>query len=128
MLEKQTKLTLVGRLKSFGYAGNGIRLMLISQQNAWLHALATLLVVVLGVILHITFLEWCLITLAIIAVWTAEAMNTALEFLADVASPEFNPLVGKAKDVAAGAVLITAMGAFFIGVLIFGRHLLAMFL
>jgi diacylglycerol kinase (ATP) len=56
------------------------------------------------------------------AVWTAEALNTALEFLADVASPQFHPLVEKAKDVAAGAVLISAVGSTTIALLIFGPH------
>ena len=61
--------------------------------------------------------------LAVMAVWTAEALNTAFEFLADVASPNYHPLVGKAKDVAAGAVLISAIGAVVIGLLVFGPHL-----
>jgi diacylglycerol kinase (ATP) len=58
------------------------------------------------------------------AVWTAEALNTALELLADVASPEFHPLVEKAKDVAAGAVLISAIGSVIIGLLVFGPCML----
>jgi diacylglycerol kinase (ATP) len=58
------------------------------------------------------------------AVWTAEALNTALEFLADVASPEFHPLVGKAKDVAAGGVLISAIGSVGIGLLVLGPYVL----
>jgi len=65
----------------------------------------------LGLVLELAPLEWCVLVLAITAVWTAEALNTAPEFLADVASPEFHPLVGKAKDVAAAAVLIVALGA-----------------
>ena len=68
--------------------------------------------------------EWCWIVLAIMAVWTAEALNTALELLADVASPEFHPLVEKAKDVAAGGVLIAAFGSVIIGLLVIGPHLL----
>ena len=71
--------------------------------------------------------EWCLLVLAIISVWTAEALNTAFEFLADVASPEFHPLVKKSKDVAAGAVLISAIGAVIIGLLIFVPHLTKIF-
>ena len=63
--------------------------------------------------------------LAIVSVWTAEALNTAFEFLCDVASPEFHPLVAKAKDVAAGAVLITAVGASLVGLLVLGPHLVA---
>ena len=68
--------------------------------------------------------EWCWIVLAIMAVWTTEALNTALELLADVASPEFHPLVEKAKDVAAGGVLISALGSVVIGLLVIGPHLL----
>jgi diacylglycerol kinase (ATP) len=60
------------------------------------------------------------------SVWTAEALNTALEFLADAASPEFHPLVGHAKDVAAGAVLISAAGAVVIGLLVLGPHVIAL--
>jgi diacylglycerol kinase (ATP) len=72
-------------------------------------------------------MEWCWMTLAIIGVWLAEALNTAIEFLTDLVSPEFHPLAGKAKDVAAGAVLIAAIGAGVIGMFVFGPHLLMMF-
>ena len=65
--------------------------------------------------------------LAVVAVWAAEALNTAIEFVTDLASPEFSSLARKAKDVAAGAVLITAVGAVIIGLLIFGPRLLAWF-
>jgi diacylglycerol kinase (ATP) len=71
-------------------------------------------------------MEWCWMTLAIIGVWLAEALNTAIEFLTDLVSPEFHPLAGKAKDVAAGAVLIAAIGAGVIGMFVFGPHLLRM--
>ena len=69
-------------------------------------------------------LTGCWVVLAVVGVWTAEALNTALEFLCDVASPEFHPLVEKSKDVAAGAVLIAALGAVAIGILVFGPHVL----
>jgi diacylglycerol kinase (ATP) len=71
--------------------------------------------------------EWCWIILAIVVVWTAEALNTALEFLTDAASPDYHPLVQKAKDVAAGAVLISAVGAAVIGLIILGPYLLRLF-
>lgn len=93
--------------------------MLKSQQNAWIHAVATAIVIVAGFAVGLDRAEWCLIILAIISVWTAEALNTAFEFLCDVASPEYHPLVEKAKDVAAGAVLICAIGALVIGLLVF---------
>jgi len=99
--------------------------MISSQHNAWIHALATILVVTLGLHFGLTKAEWCWIILAIILVWTAEALNTAFEFLTDVASPAFHPLAAKAKDVAAGAVLITASGSIVIGLLILGPYVLA---
>jgi diacylglycerol kinase (ATP) len=115
--------SLGARLRSFVYAGRGIRTMLVSQHNARIHALATLLVVAGGVALGLDRGEWIAVVLAIVSVWTAEALNTAFEFLCDVASPDFHPLVEKAKDVAAGAVLVTALGAAVIAAFVFGPHL-----
>ena len=97
--------------------------MIVSQHNAWIHLLATLVVVSAGVVLGLSWAEWCWIVLAIVSVWTAEALNTAFEFLTDVASPGFHPVAGQAKDVAAGAVLLAAAGAVVIGVLVFGPKL-----
>jgi len=116
--------TISARIKSFGYAFNGVFIMLQSQHNAWIHALASILISAAGFLFGLNRSEWCWIVLAIISVWTAEALNTAFEFLADAASPEYHPLVKKAKDVAAGAVLITAIGAAVIGVLVIGPYVL----
>ena len=116
-------LTFTGRLRSVVCAWRGIRVMVASQQNAWIHAMATVAVGVLGLVVGLSTADWCWIVLAVVAVWTAEALNTALEFLTDVASPAFHPLAGKAKDVAAGAVLIAAVGAVLIGLLVLGPHL-----
>jgi diacylglycerol kinase (ATP) len=113
-----------GRIRSFRFAFSGIGTMLKSQQNAWIHAIATIFVVAAGFVFELTTAEWCWLVLAIVAVWTAEALNTAIEFLSDATSPEFNPLVKKAKDVAAGAVLISALGAIIIGLLVLGPHVL----
>ena len=98
--------------------------MLLSQHNAWIHAALTMVVVGAGIVAGVSRLEWCALVLSIVAVWTAEALNTAFEFLCDVASPEFHPLVEKAKDVAAGAVLTSAVGAAVIGPLVFVPYLL----
>ena len=116
-----------GRLLSIVYAVRGVRLMLATQHSAWLHALATTATVAVGFYLEIDRNEWCWIVLAIMAVWTAEALNTAVELLADVTSPHYHPLIGKAKDVSAGAVLISAIGAVVIGLLIFGPHVVVKF-
>ncbi len=120
---RQKNFSLKSRLQSFRCAISGLSLMIRSQHNAWLHALATATVIALGGLLQISREDWCWLVLALVAVWTAEAMNTALELLADVASPEFHPLVEKAKDVAAGAVLLSAIGSVIIGLLVFGPHL-----
>jgi diacylglycerol kinase (ATP) len=118
--------TFSGRVRSFKHAIAGVITMLGSQHNAWLHALATLVVCAIGLGFGFTRAEWCWIVLAIVAVWTAEALNTAFEFLADVASPDFHPVVKKAKDVAAGAVLISAIGSAVIGALVFAPYLTAL--
>ena len=89
------------------------------QHNAWIHAVATVLVLAAALVLRISRGDWCWIILALSIVWTAEALNTAFEFLADAASPQFHPLVRDAKDVAAGAVLLTAIAAASIGAIVF---------
>lgn len=83
-----------------------------------------MLVCAAGLFFRLSVFEWCWIVLAIVAVWTAEALNTAFEFLTDVASPAFHPAAGRAKDVAAGAVLIAAVGSVVIGILVLGPHVL----
>ncbi len=118
---------IIDRLRSFKYAGAGICLMLKSQHNAWIHAIITGMVIFAGFYFHVTALEWCLLILAIMSVWAAEGFNTALEFLADASSPDYHPLVGKAKDVAAGAVLISAVGSFIIGFIIFLPYVILCF-
>src|SRR5437762_8389917 len=90
-------LTFTGRIRSFRRAFKGLRVMMISQHNAWLHAAATMVVISLGFYFRLTFAEWCCVILAMMSVWTSEALNTAFEFLTDVASPEFHPLAEKAK-------------------------------
>ena len=111
--------SIAARLRSFRYAFAGIAVVLRSQHNAWIHALATVAVVVAGFWLKVAAADWCWLVLAIAAVWVAECMNTAIEFLADLVSPEIHPLIKKAKDAAAGAVLIAAIAAAIVGVLVF---------
>ena len=72
-----------------------------------------------GAFLRITAIEWCLLTLAMASVWITETLNTAIEFLTDLVSPEFHPIAGQVKDLAAAAVLISAMGAAIVGVIVF---------
>ncbi|HNX49732.1 MAG TPA: diacylglycerol kinase family protein [Thermoanaerobaculaceae bacterium] len=118
---------LAARLESFRYAGKGIAVMMRSQHNAWLHAMATVVVCAVAFYLGVTRDEWCSIVLTMVTVWTAEALNTALELLANAVAPTPHPLIKKAKDVAAGAVLLAVAGAIIVGVLILGPRLVALF-
>ena len=113
------------RLRSFGHAGRGLLALVRDQHNARIHAVALLAVIGAAVFLGVSRLEWCALVLAMAAVVCAEAFNTALEHLADAAVPEQHPLIGKAKDVAAGAVLVSAIGAALVGVLVLGPPALA---
>ena len=113
------------RLRSFGFAFRGIRCILRTQHNAWLHTLATVAVVIAGIALRVSTTEWCLLVLAMMGVWTTEAFNTALEQLSDAVSPQEHLLVGQAKDIAAGAVLLSAIGAAIIGLIVLGPRVMA---
>ena len=86
-------------------------------------AAATVLTVCAGAYFSVSLTEWCALILALALVWAAEGLNTALERLTDLASPGFHPLAGKAKDIAAGAVLIASAGAFLVGLFVFLSHL-----
>ena len=112
-----------GRIRSMGHAVRGVGIMLRSQCNAWVHLAATIAVVGVGLLIGISTAVWGLIVLAIVSVWTAEGLNTAIELLTDIVSPDFHPIAKKGKDVAAGAVLITAIGAVIIGIMVFGPYL-----
>lgn len=111
------------RVASFGHAGRGVWSALRSEVHLRFHAVATVVVLGLGCYYHLSRLEWALVVLAVAGVWTAELLNTAIEALTDLASPDFHLLAGKAKDVAAGAVLLAAAGAMAVGALVFGPHL-----
>lgn len=112
------------RLRSVVYALAGLRLLLRTQHNAWLHAAATALVLAAGVALDLPRGDWLWLVLAIGLVWMAEALNTALELLGNSVTREHHPLIGQAKDMAAAAVLIAAATAAIIGLLVLGPHVL----
>lgn len=112
--------------RSFVYALQGLVFMLRSQPNAWLHLLATLGVYGAGFHFGLSRDEWLWICVAVVLVWSAEAFNTALEQLADAVHPQRHPGIGRAKDLAAGAVLVAAIGAAVIGVVVFWPHLAGM--
>ena len=115
--------SLRARGRSFVFALAGGRVLLRGQHNAWIHAAATLLVLVLGLACRVSRLEWVALALAIGLVWAMEALNTAIELLADEVSLEQRARIGRAKDVAAFAVLAAALAAVAIGLLVFWPHL-----
>ena len=112
------------RLHSFGPALRGLAWMLRTQHNARIHAAATVAVLAAGVGFGVTRLEWIALLLAVAIVWAAEALNSAVETVCDVVSPEHDEAIGRAKDVAAGAVLAAAIGAASVGLVVFVPHLL----
>jgi diacylglycerol kinase (ATP) len=124
MNNKSDTFSIAGRIRSSVHAGEGIVELLKSQHNAWVELFATIGVTVAGWLFGVTAVEWCLLILVMMSVWVAEALNTAVEFLCDVASPEFHPLVKKSKDVAAGAVLLSVVGAAVVGTIIFLPYML----
>ena len=113
-------------VRSFVFAFCGVYCLLRTQTNARIHLAATVVVIGAGFGLKITCAEWLAVIAAIGLVWTAEGLNTAIEALVDLVSPEQHPLAGRAKDVAAGAVLLAALAAAAIGLLVFGPRLLAL--
>lgn len=125
-MSDRERFSIAGRLRSLGFALGGIRLALASQQNMWIHTLATLLVCALGWLFRVSSIEWCLLAIAIASVFAAELLNTAFEALCDVVSPDYHPKVERAKDVSAGAVLVMASGAALTGAIIFGPRIVGL--
>jgi len=111
------------RLLSFRYAFAGWRYVLCTQQNAWVHTFFTILVVALGFWLRLSAHDWVLIVLAIGMVWMTETVNTALEAIVDLVSPQRQRLARIGKDVGAAAVLMAVLCSAIIGFLILGPPL-----
>ena len=117
-------MSLKKRIQSFGFAFKGMATLFKTQPNARIHLIAMCAVTVAGYLLKVSTTEWCFTVIAFAMVLCAEAFNTAIEFVVDLISPDYHPLAGKAKDVAAAAVLITAIGAAIVGIIIFLPKLL----
>ena len=108
------------RARSFKYAFEGWWYVIRTQQNAWIHAVVSVTVILMGLWLSLSPRDWAVIILAIAMVWAAEFFNTALEAIVDLASPEMHHLAKVGKDVGATAVLIAAIASILIGLLIMG--------
>ena len=117
------KLFINSRGNSFKYASRGLSYVMRTQKNAWIHTVVMLAVIAVSFWLQLTRIEWVAILLVIGMVWTAEFINTSLESIVDMASPERHPLAQVGKDVAAAAVLFAALIAVIVGILVLGPHL-----
>ncbi len=116
---KNNGFTLRKRLRSFGYAFHGIRLLITQEANAWIHCFAAVCVVVAGFFFGISMSEWIAVIFAIGMVLAAEAVNSAIEALADRVTQEYDEAIKRTKDLASGAVLILAIAAAIIGCIVF---------
>lgn len=119
------KTFLYSRIAAFGHAFRGWWYVLKTQQNAWIHSLFATVVVLVGLWVGLTPIDWAVIVLTIAMVFTAEFINTAIEAVVDLASPVHHPLAKVGKDVGAGAVLVAALAGIVIGLLIIGPPLWA---
>ena len=114
-----------GFLRSFGYALKGIKLSF-AQRNFKIQLICALTVIALGFFFKITSLEWCLVLVCSALVLSLEVLNTSIEHLVDMVSPDLNPKAGKIKDLAAASVLISAMMSGVVALIIFWKYILAL--
>lgn len=113
------------RKNAFGFALKGLYTFFSREDHPKVHGIAAILVIALGFILDVNFSEWLALIICIAMVLGMEAVNSALEKLTDIASPQFSEKAGAVKDIAAGAVLLVAIAAAIIGLLIFIPKIIA---
>jgi diacylglycerol kinase (ATP) len=121
------EFSIIKRAKSFTYASRGLWIFLKTTHNAWIHLTVLIVAISLGVYFRIGVTQWIFLVFAGGLVLAAEAFNTAIEIEIDLTSPQFHPYARDTKDVAAGAVLISALTALIVGILIFGHYFIIRF-
>lgn len=119
MKKEKNKFSVKKRLKSFVYAYNGIKYFLSSQHNAWIHLAAATLVVFFGFYFNLNKTEWLFVIVSMAFVFVAEIFNSSIEALTNLVSPDYNEKAGRIKDLAAAAVLVSAITSAIIGCYIF---------
>lgn len=117
---------MVKRAKSFAHAGRGLWVFIKTTHNAWIHIVVAVVVIALAIWFDVTRFEWMMLVFACGLVLAAEAFNTAIEIDIDLTSPNYHPYAKDTKDVAAGAVLVSAITSLIVGALIFGPYILAL--
>lgn len=123
-MDDKQAFSIAQRVRSFGYAAAGLRLLIRREHNAWIHACATALVFLVAISLSVSAQDWAILLLAMAMVWISEGLNTAIEYLANAVTGEFDENIKHAKDVAAGAVLLAAGFAVAIAGLVFFPYIL----
>ena len=111
-----------GRVKSFNHAFNGIPYIL-KERNSWIHLFAAIITISGAFYFQFQLIEWCILILCIAFIFALEGMNTSIEYLVDLVSPDHNEQAGKVKDISSAAVLLGAIGVLTVGIILFGRHL-----
>jgi diacylglycerol kinase (ATP) len=124
---KKKGISLKRLILSFGYAFNGIRRMVVQEQNAKIHLLVMLIVVVAGFCFRLVASEWIAIVIVMGGVFAAEAFNTSIEALSNTLSPDYNKKIKQVKDFAAGAVLVFTLTAVIVGLIIFLPKIINLF-
>lgn len=118
-ISEQKRFSIIARARSFSHAFRGISILFKTQPNFWIHTIAAIVITILGFWLHISAGEWATLVLAMAIVIITEALNTAFEIDINLTSPEYHPYARDTKDVAAGAVLLSVIGAIIVGLIIF---------
>lgn len=118
------KSFIISRIQAFRHAFRGLFYVMKTQRNVWIHTSVTIAVFILGVWLNISLTEWAILVLTIALVFMAEFINTSIEAVVDLASPNKHPLAKIGKDVGAAAVLVAAIASVLVGLLILGPPLL----
>ena len=115
---KSRKFSIPERIRSFKYAFRGFLWLIREEHNSWIHFATVVILIPVCFLLHISLIEWTLITICIGLVLAMELVNSAIERLADKISPRRDTDIGKIKDIAAAAVLISAIAAAIVGLII----------
>ena len=124
---KKKKYSIKRFFKSFVYAATGIKEALKTEQNLLFDFIYAILTIILGIILKLSALEFAIVLLAVGLVISLEMVNTAIEYVVDMAMPEIHPLAKIGKDVAGGAVLVSAIMAFIVGLIIYLPKVIELF-
>jgi len=118
-LSEKKRFSIVARAKSFTYGFNGIKVLFKTTHNFWIHTVCAFMVILLGFLLKVSLIEWAILVLTIGFVLVIESINTAIEIDINLTSPNYHPYARDTKDVACGAVLISAITSVIIALIIF---------